>query len=92
EKQTRPIRRFADWWETTAIEKFFEDIDYLLKNLAILDVVSLLANVTLIVSLVSWFTERKERKEEKHFSLWHNKEIRFYLSPLFLGTIILFLI
>ncbi len=70
EKQTRLIRRISDWWETTSIEKFLEDIDYLLKNLAILNVVSLLANVTLIVSLVSWFTERKERKEEKHFSAW----------------------
>ncbi|WP_353735012.1 pentapeptide repeat-containing protein [Okeania sp. SIO2C2] len=70
EKQTRPIRRFADWWETTAIEKFVEDIDYLLTNFAILNVVGLLANITLIVSLVSWFTERKERKEERHFSTW----------------------
>ncbi|NEP73809.1 MAG: hypothetical protein F6K27_16505 [Okeania sp. SIO2F5] len=70
EKQTRPIRRFADWWETTAIEKFVEDIDYLLTNFAILNVVGLLANITLIVSLVSWFTERKERKEQRHFSSW----------------------
>ncbi|MEM1168361.1 MAG: pentapeptide repeat-containing protein [Cyanobacteria bacterium P01_H01_bin.35] len=70
EKQTRLIRRFADWWETTPVEKFLEDIDYLLKNLAILDVVSLLTNLALIVSLVTWFTERQERKEEKHFSTW----------------------
>ncbi len=70
EKQTRLIRRIADWWVTTPIEKFFEDIDYLLKNVAILDVVSLLANITLILSLLSWLTEFKERKEEKHFSAW----------------------
>jgi len=70
EKQTRPIRRFADWWETTAIEKFVEDIDYLLTNFAILNVVGLLANITLIVGLFSWLTGFQERKEEKHFSAW----------------------
>ncbi|MGD1700655.1 Uma2 family endonuclease [Dapis sp. BLCC M229] len=70
EKQTRLIRRIADWWVTTPIEKFFEDIDYLLKNVAILDVVSLLANITLILILLSWLTEFKERKEQRHFSTW----------------------
>ncbi len=70
EKQTRLIRRFADWWGTTPVEKFIEDIDYLLTNFAILNVVGLLTNVTLIVSLVTWFADRQERKEEKHFSAW----------------------
>jgi len=70
EKKTRLIRRFADWWETTPIEKFIEDIDYFLVNLAILNVVGLLANITLIVGLVGWFTGREERKEEKLFATW----------------------
>ncbi|MGD1808008.1 Uma2 family endonuclease [Dapis sp. BLCC M126] len=70
EKQTRLIRRFADWWETTPVEKFIEDIDYFLANFAVLNVVGLLANVALILSLVGWFTGREERQEEKHFSTW----------------------
>ncbi|NEQ74219.1 MAG: hypothetical protein F6K23_14940 [Okeania sp. SIO2C9] len=65
-KQTRLIRRFSDWWETTPIKKFIEDIDYL----AVLNVVSLLANIAIISSLVTWFTEREERQEEKHFATW----------------------
>ncbi len=70
EKQTRLIRRFSDWWETTPIEKFIEDIDYFLVNLAVLNVVSLLANITLIVGLVGWLTGFEKRKEEKLFSTW----------------------
>ncbi|MGK7920291.1 MAG: pentapeptide repeat-containing protein [Trichodesmium sp.] len=70
EKQTRLIRRFADWWERTPIEKFLEDIDYLLKKSAILSIISLLANVTLILSLISWLRGREERKEEKLFATW----------------------
>ncbi|MEM1168360.1 MAG: Uma2 family endonuclease [Cyanobacteria bacterium P01_H01_bin.35] len=70
EQETRLIRRFADWWETTPIEKFIEDIDYFLANLAVFNVVALLANITLILSLVGWFTGREERKEEKFFATW----------------------
>ncbi|MDY7006082.1 MAG: pentapeptide repeat-containing protein [Cyanobacteriota bacterium] len=70
EKQTRLIRRIADWWETTPVEKFLEDIHYLLRNSAILEIIGLLANVALIVSLVSWFTGSEERKENKLFATW----------------------
>ena len=70
EKQTRLIRRIADWWETTRVEKFLEDIEYLLRNSAILDIMSLLANAALIVSLVTWLTGFEKRKEEQLFSTW----------------------
>ncbi|NET44308.1 hypothetical protein [Okeania sp. SIO2B3] len=70
EKETRLIRRIADWWETTPIEKFLEDIEYLLRNSATLEIIGLLANIALIVSLVTWLTEFEERKEEKLFSTW----------------------
>ncbi|MGD1808005.1 pentapeptide repeat-containing protein [Dapis sp. BLCC M126] len=70
EKQTRLIRRIADWWETTFIEKFLEDIHYLLKNSATLEIIGLLANVTIIVSLVTWLTGLEEQKENKLFSTW----------------------
>ncbi len=70
EKQTRLIRRIADWWETTSIEKFIEDIDYFLANFAILNVISLLANITLILSLVTWLMGLEEQKENKRFATW----------------------
>ena len=65
-KQTRLIRHFSDWWETTPIKNFIEDIDYL----AVLNVVSLLANIAIISSLVTWFTGPEERKEEKLVATW----------------------
>ncbi len=70
ENKTRLIRRIADWWETTSIEKFLEDINYLLKNSAILEIIGLLANITIIVSLVSWLTGLKEQQENKLFATW----------------------
>ncbi len=70
EKQTRFIRRIADWWETTRVEKYLEDIDYLLKNAAILNILSLLANFALIVSLVTWLTGLKEQRENQLFATW----------------------
>ena len=70
QKQTRLIRRIADWWETTPIEKFLEDMDYLLKNSAILNIFSLLTNVAIIVSLVTWLTGLEEQRENKLFSTW----------------------
>ncbi len=70
EKQTRLIRRIADWWETTRVEKYLEDIDYLLKNAAILNILSLLANFALIVSLVTWLTGLKEQRENQLFATW----------------------
>lgn len=70
EKQTRLIRRIADWWETTPIEKFLEDIEYLLKNSAILEIIGLLANVAIIISLVTWLTGLEEQKENKLFATW----------------------
>ncbi|NEO57860.1 MAG: pentapeptide repeat-containing protein [Okeania sp. SIO3B5] len=70
EKQTRLIRRIADWWETTRVEKFLEDIEYLLKNAATLEIIGLLANLALIVSLGTWLTGLKEQRENKLFATW----------------------
>ena len=69
-KQTGFIRRIADQWETTPVEKFLEDIEYLLRNSATLEIIGLLANIALIVSLVTWLTGLEEQKENKLFSTW----------------------
>ena len=67
----RPIRRLADWWETTPIEKFFlEDIKYLLEKSAFLSIITLLAQITIIISLGTWWIGRKERWENEIFSTW----------------------
>ena len=66
----RPIRRFAAWWETTAVEKSLEDIVFKLKNAALLDIINLVAGVTIIISLITWWTGRRERWEDEIFSTW----------------------
>ena len=61
----RPLRRFAAWWETTPVEKFLEDIVFLLKNAALLDIINLVAGMTIIISLITWLaTERQRRNAE----------------------------
>ncbi|NER06467.1 MAG: pentapeptide repeat-containing protein [Okeania sp. SIO3C4] len=52
------------------MEKFLEDIEYLLRNSATLEIIGLLANIALILSLVSWLTGFEKRKEEQLFSTW----------------------
>ncbi len=67
----RPIKRFADWWETIPVEKFFlEDIKYLLENSAFVSIVTLIAEITIIISLLTWITGRKERWEDEIFATW----------------------
>lgn len=64
------IRRFANWWESTFVEDFLEDIEYLLQKYAFLSIVSLLAQVTIIISLFSWWSDRIERRENELFATW----------------------
>ena len=65
-----PLRRFAAWWETTLVEKLLEDLAYLLKNAALLDIINLAASITIILSLISWWTGRQERWENEIFATW----------------------
>ena len=66
----RPLRRLVNWWKRTGIEKFLEDIVFLLKNAALLNIINLLANVTIIISLGTWWISRQERWEDEIFSTW----------------------
>ncbi|MGK7956614.1 MAG: pentapeptide repeat-containing protein [Crocosphaera sp.] len=72
EKQTtkRPLRRFAAWWETTIIEKWLEDIAFLLKNAALLDIVNLVAGVTIIISLITFLVNERQRRNAEVYQAW----------------------
>ncbi len=50
----RPIKRFAAWWETTAVEKFLEDIVFLLKNAALLHIINWIILILLFSLLVQF--------------------------------------
>ena len=66
----RLLRRFADWWETTPAEKALEDIEHILSNSALLNIVNLVAGVTIILSLATWWLGREERRENELFATW----------------------
>ena len=67
----RPIKRFADWWETTRIEKFFfEDIKYLLENSAFLSILTFIAEIAIIWSSIPWIMGIQERREDEIFATW----------------------
>lgn len=70
QQNDRFIRRFADWWETTPIEKFLEDIAFLLKNAALLDIINLVAGITIIISLVTWLLTGKQRRDAEVYQAW----------------------
>ena len=66
----RPIRRFAAWWETTAIEKLLEDVEFFLKNAALLEIINLVAGITIIISLITWLTTEKQRRNAEIYQAW----------------------
>jgi uncharacterized protein YjbI with pentapeptide repeats len=66
----RPLRKFYRNWETSPCEKFLEDLVFILKNLAILDVLNLIASITIILSLIGWWVGRQERRENELFATW----------------------
>ena len=70
QRKRRLLRNLSAWWKTTSVEKFLEDIAFLLKNAAILDLVNLAASLIIILGLVSWWTGRQERWENEIFSTW----------------------
>ena len=57
------LRRIATWWETTPIEQFLEDIAFIFKNAAIIDIINLAASLTIIASLTSWWLGADERRQ-----------------------------
>ena len=67
---TRLIRKITNWWETTPVEDFLEDVDDLLQNSAFLSIVALLAQITIITSLIGWWIGRPEARENEIFSTW----------------------
>ncbi len=67
---TRLIRKITNWWETTPIEKFLEDVDDLLRKSAFLSIIALLAQITIITSLIGWWIGRAETRENDIFSTW----------------------
>ena len=66
----RPLRRFAAWWETTLVEQFLEDVVFLLKNAALLDIINLVAAITIIISLITWLATERQRRDAEVYQAW----------------------
>ena len=68
------LRQFGEWWETTPVERFLEDIEDILQKSALLSILSLVANITIVVSLFGWWVGRSERRENEIFQTWEMTE------------------
>lgn len=66
----RPVRRFANWWETTAVEKFLEDIEFLLQKSAFLTILGILSNLAILVAVVAFVFGEEIRRNNEVFSAW----------------------
>ena len=60
----RPFQNLSTWWEGTAVEHQLEDFVDFLEKLAFVDLVNIVAGLTIIVSLGSWALGGEERREE----------------------------
>ena len=69
-RQWKFFRRITLWWETTCVENFLEDVEYLLQNSAFLSIINLVAGITIIVILITWGLGIKERRENEIFLTW----------------------
>ena len=45
--------------------------EFLSKKTTLLDIINLLASITIIISLITWWSGRQERWENEIFSTWH---------------------
>lgn len=64
-------RIMIDWWESTPVEKGLETLVKDLRELAIFDLVSLLANIAIIVSLGAFLTGGEQRRhDEQVYEAW----------------------
>ena len=66
----RPIRRFTNWWETTPIEHFLEDVEFLFQQSALLSIINLVAGITIIISLITWLATEKQRRNAEVYQAW----------------------
>ena len=66
----RPVRRVTDWWETTPLELLLQDLEFLLQKSALLSIINLIANITIIISLITWLATEKQRRDAEVYQAW----------------------
>ena len=68
---TRRWRRSVEWYESTPLEHALDTLNQDLKNIAVFDLLSLLANITIIISLVAFLTGgERQRHDEQVYAAW----------------------
>ncbi|EKU98465.1 putative low-complexity protein [Leptolyngbya sp. PCC 7375] len=64
-------RRSIGWYESTTVEHALETLTEDLKNLAVFDLLALLANVAIIISLGSFLTNgERQRHDQQVYEAW----------------------
>ena len=66
----RIIRRLADWWETTPVEKTLEDVEHILSNSALLSLLGLIGNVGIIIAVVTYIGSEEQRRDAEILNAW----------------------
>ncbi|MEB3273105.1 MAG: hypothetical protein ACO4CG_11445 [Prochlorothrix sp.] len=64
-------RQWVDWWESTRWEKTLEMVVQDLENLALLDLLAVTANITIVFSLWSFVADGPDREKQKHYQAWN---------------------
>lgn len=65
----RPFKRLSAWWEGTAFERQLEDIDEMLNKFAFIDLLNVLASLTIIMCLGGWLWGSEEHRETERLNM-----------------------
>ena len=60
----------ANWWETTCIEKFLEDIEFLLRKSAFLTILESLSKLAIVVGVIAFIFGENVRRNNEIFTAW----------------------
>ena len=64
------LSKAFSWWENTSAEKFLENLEQHLRELAVLSLLALVTNATIIFGFWSWIFGNDDRLKQKHFQAW----------------------
>ena len=66
----QPYRNTVNWWEATSVERALETLVKDLKNLAFLDLLSLLSNVAILLTVITYLSSEQQRRDAEVYNAW----------------------
>ncbi|NEQ98141.1 MAG: pentapeptide repeat-containing protein [Cyanothece sp. SIO2G6] len=65
-----PWRNTVNWWESTIIERALDTLVADLKNLAFLDLLFLLSNAAILITVITYLSTEKQRRDAEVYNAW----------------------